>query len=72
MMNLRSYYNSGLRSRMTKKMYLSLAQVYLEVACEVVYLSKKDNELNMHSYKLDDDYYKLSSQIRSKAVVSSK
>ena len=34
---------------MTKKMYLSLAQVYLEVACEVVHLSKKDNELSMNS-----------------------
>ena len=32
--------------------YLSLAQVYLEVACQVVHLSKKDNELSMNSYML--------------------
>ena len=32
--------------------YLSLAQVYLEVACEVFHLSKKDNELSMNSYML--------------------
>ena len=32
--------------------YLSLAQVYLEVACEVVLLSKKDNELSMNSFML--------------------
>ena len=32
--------------------YLSLAQVYLEVACEVVLLSKKDNELSMNSFIL--------------------
>ena len=30
--------------------YLSLAQVYLEVACEVVHFSKKENELSMKSY----------------------
>ena len=30
--------------------YLSLALVYLEVACEVVHLSKKDNDFSMNSY----------------------
>ena len=30
--------------------YLSLAQVYLEVSCEVVNLSYKDNALCMNSY----------------------
>ena len=34
--------------------YLSLAQVYLLVACEVVHFSKKDNQLSMKSYVLYD------------------
>ena len=32
--------------------YLSLEQVYLEVACEVIYLSKKDNELSMKFFMM--------------------
>ena len=35
--------------------YFSLAQVYLEVACELVRLIKKDNGLNMNSNFLYDD-----------------
>ena len=34
--------------------YPCMTQVYLEVACEVVHLSKKDNELNMNSYMFYD------------------
>ena len=35
--------------------YLSLAQVYLEVACKVVHLSKKDNDLSMNLHMLYGD-----------------
>ena len=34
--------------------YLSLAQVYLEVACEELHLSMKDNNVCMNSYMLYD------------------
>ena len=34
--------------------YLSLAQGHLEVACEIVHNSKKDNESRMNSYMLYD------------------
>ena len=34
--------------------YLSLGQIYLEVACEVLNLSKKDNEVSMNYYMLYD------------------
>ena len=36
--------------------YLSLSLLYLEVACDVVHLSKKVNELRMNSYMLYDTY----------------
>ena len=36
--------------------YLSLALVYMEVDCEVVHLSKKDNDLSMNSYMLSYDF----------------
>ena len=32
--------------------YLSLAQEYFEMACEVVHLNKNENELSMNSYML--------------------
>ena len=34
--------------------YFGLAQVYLEVACEVVHLNKKDNGLSMNLHVLYD------------------
>ena len=39
--------------------YLSLAQGYFEVASDVVLNSKKDNELSINSYKLNDALIRL-------------